>query len=181
MWFGKAIEASRAARAAGNRWVPSIRTALTLWKADQIAEMRRECELLLDEHAAWASGGLEGAGEQELRRFRIAQEATAAANLLLGRYEEAVTAAKAVLGGKDGPNTRMDTYGVLLLSTGARDNDHETFEEGLDFLSEEVDRWPTPVCSMSVDLFRFGLSLPFCSAEEYIRWRMVGPDEGTKL
>lgn len=172
-WLLRAVEAYRAITPGRH----SVKTALTLWKAGERDDMQRECTAIREEGVR-SSVDSSSSDRAAQRRVRMALEASAEAEFLLGRYAEAATTFGALDGlrAKHGVESgaRDVAKGVVLLCGGILQADAREFADGLELLCDEIDDWPTLRCSLREDLFRFALALPICDSEAFIRRKMDG-------
>lgn len=181
-WLDRAVRGYREAGEKFGQGAPSIKVALTLWKAARTEEMKEECSRIL----IWSAPALERAatGRVMERNSWTALEAGVEASFLMGHYEPAreraaiASAASLREFGPSGADRRSDCDGVSFLSEGVLADDAPRFRTGLDVLSDQIEEWPTPRCSVREDLFRVGLALPTADAAAYIRSRL--PDHGSE-
>lgn len=180
MWFLKAIEQYRASSSGDE---PSTKIALVWWKAGHVENFRAECVAVLEQHRS-------GRGSDELADATPGSGPAglsfqAEASFLLGQYGEALAYAERLvalsqLAGARSGGGSADSIGPAIqeMSLGILEESHAGFERGLDRLTSRIECWPTPRCSIVEDLFRYGLSLPICRAEAFIRWKMEGDADG---
>ena len=177
-WFDRAVKGYREAGEKFGPGTPSIKVALTLWKAERTEEMMEECSRIL----SWSTPALErAAAGRVMDGTWKAMEAGVEASFLIGQYgltrERAAIMDAASLRelGPSGADRRSDCDGVSFLSQGVLADDALRFQVGLDILSDQIEEWPTPRCSVREDLFRVGLALPIADARAYISSRL--PDD----
>lgn len=175
-WFDRAVKGYREAGEKFGPGTPSIKVALTLWKAERTEEMMEECFRI----SSWSKPALDrAAAGQVIDGSWKAIEAGVAASFLMGQYE--LTRERAAIMndaslrelGPSSADRRSDCDGVSLLSHAVLADDALRLQIGLDILSDQIEEWPTPRCSVREDLFRVGLALPIADAGAYIRSRLL--------